>query len=101
MIPSKNQDLFYTTHQSKTIFDTIALNYKNKIPLIFGKWDLLKSQLGEMLYDGFDFLIYKVNRIRTINETVWSGGFKEFYDDLQTSSLKAIRNLCPIYLIWK
>lgn len=94
----KGPRLFYTTINLRQYFDTIALNYKNKIPLIFGKWDLLRSQLGEMLYDSFDFLLYKVNRIRTINETVWSGGFKEYYDDLQTLSLNAIRNLYPIYL---
>lgn len=94
----KGPRLFYTTINLKQYFNTIALNYKNKFPLIFGKWDLLRSQLGEMLYDSFDFLLYKVNRIRTINKTVWSGGFKEYYDDLQTLSLNAIRNLYPIYL---
>ena len=94
----KGPRLFYTTTNLKQYFDIIALNYKNKIPLIFGKWDLLKSQLGEMSYDSFDFLIYKANRIRTINEILWSGGTKEYYDDLQTLSIKAIRNLRPIYI---
>jgi hypothetical protein len=97
----KRPVLFYTSTNLKQYFDSIALNYKNKIPLIFGKWDLLKSQLGTMLYDSFDFLIYKANRSRTINETVWSGGTKEYYEDLQTLSFKAIRNLYPVFLSGK
>ena len=39
--------------------DLIAKNYTEKLRLIFGKWNFLQEQLGFLLYDSFDFLIYK------------------------------------------
>ncbi|HET7148433.1 MAG TPA: hypothetical protein VFI73_08040 [Candidatus Nitrosopolaris sp.] len=40
--------------------DRIAKNYEEKLPLIFGKWNFLKSQLGRiLLFDSFDLLIYE------------------------------------------
>ena len=40
-------------------FDSIIKNYQDKLPLIFGKWDFLKENLGFLLYHNFDFLIDK------------------------------------------
>jgi hypothetical protein len=90
--------LFYNSMDLKQCFDTVAVNYKDKIPLIFGKWDFLRSHLGLMLYDSFDFLVYKDNRSYTFEETIWFSGTKEYYDDLQALTRNAIKLLYPIYI---
>jgi hypothetical protein len=89
--------LFYNRINQTKYYDTIVKNYKYKIPLIFGKWDFLKSVLGTMLYDGFDFLTYKSSRSDTIDCSIWSFGSKEFYDDLRALTRDAIRRLDLIY----
>jgi hypothetical protein len=89
--------LFFDNLNLKQYFDTIALNYRNKLPLIFGKWNLLKSQLGTMLYDSFDFMIYKSNRAHTIDETIWSFGTKEYYDEIQALAYNTIKRLRVIF----
>jgi DNA-binding PadR family transcriptional regulator len=89
--------LFYNKINQTKYYDTIVKNYKFKVPLIFGKWDFLKSALGTMLYDGFDFLIYKSSRSDTIDCSIWSFGSKEFYDDGIALTRDAIRRLDLIY----
>jgi hypothetical protein len=85
--------IFYNKINQTKYYDTIIKNYKYKIPLIFGKWDFLKSVLGTMLYDGFDFLTYKSSRYDTIDCSIWSFGSKEFYDDVRALTRDAIRRL--------
>jgi DNA-binding PadR family transcriptional regulator len=89
--------LFYNDIDQKEYYDTIAKNYKDKIPLIFGKWDFLKSELGAMLYDSFDFLIYKSSRSDNMDKSIWSLGNKEFYDEIQELTYNAIDRLSPIH----
>ncbi len=93
-------NLFYKRIDQKEYCDTIARNYKDKIPLIFGKWNILKSQLGKIiLYDSFDFLIYKnENQSKDIKTSIWLGGYKEFYNDIQTLTYNAITKLSIIYI---
>jgi hypothetical protein len=93
-------NLFYNDIDQKEYCDTITRNYKDKIPLIFEKWDFLKSQLGEMiLYDSFDFLIYKNDRqSKEIETSIWLGGYKEFYNDIQTLTYNAITRLSVVYI---
>jgi hypothetical protein len=62
-----------------------------------GKWNLLKSQLGTMLYDSFDFMIYRANRAHTIDETIWSFGTKEYYDEIQALAYNTIKRLRVIF----
>jgi hypothetical protein len=45
-----NIDLFYNDMKSNDYYDLIAKNYKEKLDLIFGKWNLLQSQLAECLH---------------------------------------------------
>jgi hypothetical protein len=84
-------------------FDKIAYNYKEKIPRLFGKWDLLKSHLGSpLLYDNFDLFIYQEDSPnRNMNTTSWFGGNKEFYDDLLSLTYNARDKLYIIYVIGK
>jgi DNA-binding PadR family transcriptional regulator len=91
--------LFYNDIDQKEYYDTIVQNYKDRIPLIFGKWDFLKSELGGMLYDSFDFLIYKSSRSDNMDKSIWSLGNKEFYDEIQELTYNAIDRLSPIHAI--
>jgi hypothetical protein len=93
-------NLFYKDIGMQDYYDKIAYNYKEKIPLLFGKWDLLKSHLGSrLLYDNFDLFFYKEDRfIRNMNETIWFGGNKEFYDDLRSLTQNARNKLYIIHL---
>ena len=57
------QGLFYE-HNLQQYFDTIAKNYKGKIPLIFGKWSLLKSTIQEISCLNMDVITSKKTRER-------------------------------------
>lgn len=91
--------LFYNDVTLKDYCDKIAKNYKEKLPLIFGKWIFLKIQLGSiLLYDSFDFLIYKKAGSQTTANSVWIGGNKEYYGDIQSLASNARYHLSPIYI---
>ncbi|MGH9979886.1 MAG: hypothetical protein ACRD8Z_29200, partial [Nitrososphaeraceae archaeon] len=100
-ISSRRPKLFYDNANLKLYFDTIANNYRHKIPLIFGKWTMLQSQLGSLLYDSFDFLLYKANRAHTIDQTIWSLGTKEYYDEIKALAFNTIKRLYVIFLSGK
>ena len=91
----KNQ--FRDDNRSNNYCDTLARNYKEKLPLIFGKWNFLQKQLGLYLYDSFDFIIYKKHGTSTIN-SVWIGGNKEFYEDIQALASNIRDHLSPLYI---
>ncbi len=82
--------LFYDNVDLNKYFDTIASNYKENIPLIFGKWNILQKELGSLfLYDNFDFLFYRKAFSVNMGRTVWVGGNKEFFDNLQALAAKS------------
>jgi hypothetical protein len=60
--------------------DIIASKYKNKLPLIFGKWHLLKRTLKDLSGYGFDIILDKESRLKKFSEPVSLGGNKEYYD---------------------
>lgn len=80
-------------------FDIIAKNYKDKLPLIFGKWDILKEYLGSLFYRNFDFLIYK-DGYNTFDSSVWniSHGNKEFLEELDKMGYHFKDSLYQIYI---
>ena len=47
------QGLYYNNISFVDYYDTIASKYRDKLPLIFGKWHLLKDILG--LYSDYNF----------------------------------------------
>jgi hypothetical protein len=94
----KTEQLFYHCIDKKVYYDTIAENYKDKIPFIFGKWNFLETNLGQgMLYGGFDFLIYNNRKSNSFQMSIWSGGNKEFYDDIHTLTYHAAWKLLSVY----
>jgi hypothetical protein len=72
--------MYYTDLTFQKYHDTIASNYKNKLPLIFGKWDLLKKTLKELSGYGFDVVLDKESRLKRFGEPASLGGNKEYYD---------------------
>lgn len=92
--------LYYNKLSLSQYIDRIANNYVKDIPLIFGKWSLLKTCLGEdLLYDSFDFFFYKEERSNYLVNSVWFGGKKEFYDDIQSLADNIRTNLNLIYIL--
>jgi DNA-binding MarR family transcriptional regulator len=82
--------LFYDKVDLHKYFDTIASNYKENLPLIFGKWNILQRELGSLfLYDNFDFLFYHKAFSVNMGRTIWVGGNKEFFDNLQALAAKS------------
>jgi hypothetical protein len=94
-------DLFYKDMRLNEYCDIIARNYKDKLPLIFGKWNILLDQLGSLLYNSFDSLFYKKTGSKSTADSVWIGGNKEFYDDIQALASNARYHLSPLYSICK
>jgi hypothetical protein len=72
--------MYYNNLTFQEYQDTIAAKYKNKLPLIFGKWHLLKKTLKELSGYGFDIVLDKENRLKRFGEPVSLGGNKEYYD---------------------
>jgi hypothetical protein len=52
-----------------------------------------------MLYDSFDFLIFKSSRSDNMDKSIWSLGNKEFYDEIQELTYNAIDRLSHIHAI--
>jgi hypothetical protein len=72
--------MYYTDLTFQEYQDTIASKYKNKLPLIFGKWYLLKKILKELSGYVFDIVLDKESRLKRFGEPVSLGGNKEYYD---------------------
>ena len=96
--PSQKLALFYRNIGQEMYIDTIVRNYSHKVSLIFGKWKLLKSELGRiMLYEIFDFLIFRNDKSNHMRSSILSLGNKEFYDDMMTLSYNALNKLRLVY----
>ncbi|MGH9978094.1 MAG: hypothetical protein ACRD8Z_20005, partial [Nitrososphaeraceae archaeon] len=70
-------------------YDRIASNYQDKLPLIFGKWKILKSIL--QLYSAyiFDIILDKEIRLRDSDKfSVIRGGNKELLDSIREIMLQ-------------
>lgn len=88
--------------QNKPIFsplkyyDKIASDYPEKLPLIFGKWDLLKSDLRfEFFPSIFDYLF--LDKLEILSLSVLLGGNKEIYDNMRAATLTSVSNLSIVY----
>lgn len=62
-------------------YDKIAFNYEDKLPLIFGKWDILKHILRLFSAYNFDIILDKDFRLRDDERiSIIRGGNKELFD---------------------
>ena len=77
-------------------YDTTARNYQEKLPLVFGKWRLLKETLR---FDRFpslpDYLFLDKSEILSLSVSL--GGNKEIYDNIRAAGLRTISKFSMIY----
>jgi hypothetical protein len=76
---------FCHNYQVKDYYENIALGYPEKIPLIFGKWNIIKKSLShnELLTNAFSILVNKNRRMNIMSLPFTMGGFKEHYTSIQ------------------
>lgn len=82
---------------SVSYYSRIALNYREKLPLIFGKWELLKNILNFDAYPStFDYLLSN-HKPEILSLSVSLGGNKEIYDNIRSATLGIINKLFTLY----
>lgn len=88
----REEDNTYFNH-----YDTTARNYQEKLPLVLGKWRLLKETLDFNWYPSlFDYLLgdYKSE---ILSLSVSLGGNKEIYDNIRAAGFRTISKFSMIY----
>jgi DNA-binding PadR family transcriptional regulator len=65
-------------------YDKIIASYKDQklLPLIFGKWDMLKSKLDVSSCYNFDIIVDEEARSTALSLSVLLGGLKEYYESM-------------------
>jgi len=79
-------------------YDTVASNYREKLPLIFGKWRLLEKSLDDRLYKYLDYLF--LDKAEILSLSVSLGGNKEIYDNIKAATMNAINGFSIVYDEW-
>jgi hypothetical protein len=70
-------------------YEKIVANYKDKLPLIFGKWKVLKNILRLYAAYNFDVIIDKEIRLRDYDKfSIIRGGNKELLDGIREIMLQ-------------
>src|SRR5262249_49176456 len=86
--------LFYNDLVFEEYCESVALNYQDKLPLVFGKWNsIAKKSLG--LYtitpEILQRLFYDHTRNAMIETSVTSGGVKEYYEGVDALSFQTLK----------
>ncbi|MGI9010279.1 MAG: hypothetical protein ACR2F1_03710 [Nitrososphaeraceae archaeon] len=74
-------------------FNKIAENYKEKIPLIFGKWNILKETLKSYTIYNFDLIIDANDSFKENQISLSLGGSKELYYGIKEIILQTHQQL--------
>lgn len=86
--------LYYRNISFSNYYDKIASNYQDKLPLIFGKWNLLKDILRLYVAYNFDIILDKEIRLRDSDKlSIIRGGNKELYDGIREIILQSLQQL--------
>jgi hypothetical protein len=89
-----NHSLYYRNISFSNYYDKIASNYQDKLPLIFGKWNLLKNILRLYTAYNFDIILDKEIRLRDSDKlSIIRGGNKELYDGIREIILQTLQQL--------
>jgi hypothetical protein len=76
-------------------YNKIASNYPDKLPLIFGKWNLLKGAVNFDFFPSlFDYLFLDKSEISSLS--VLLGGNKEIYDNIRSDTLGKINKFLQV-----
>jgi hypothetical protein len=75
---------FLNRRGNANYYSMVVLNYKDKLPLIFGKWKLLTDAFfnTDHLMMNFESVFYKEIREQLISLPINTGGVKELYENL-------------------
>jgi hypothetical protein len=74
----------YRKYSFEKYFDMIALNYKKKLPLIFGKWNQLKGILKMSTHYNLDIILDREIRYNTKDSpSVRKGGNKQLIEGIR------------------
>lgn len=95
----KFQDSFlYSRMGLQEYYDKVAANYHDKLPLIFGKWDLLKKKTQGMVVEPyFNVLLFDDIRSDVMSVPILMGGNKEIYENIQALALDTNNKLLEIH----
>jgi hypothetical protein len=81
--------LYYNNISFEEYYEKIISNYKDKLPLIFGKWKVLKEILRLYAAYNFDVIIDKEIRLRDYDKfSIIRGGNKELVDGIREIMLQ-------------
>jgi len=89
-----NHGLYHNNISFGDYYDRIAENYADKLPLIFGKWKLLKDTLR--IYSAYNFDVIVNTEIRkqdSDRDSVIRGGNKELIDSIREIVLQTRKQL--------
>jgi hypothetical protein len=89
--------LYYDDKSFENYFDKIASNYRSKLPLVFGKWDLLKKVLNIISAHNFGIILDRQARSDIMAKSFLEGGNKEFYDSVVAVALHSQKQLSELY----
>jgi len=89
-----NPGLYYRDILFPDYYDKIASNYQDKLPLIFGKWSLLKKILRIFAAYNFDIILDNELHLRDTDKlSIVRGGNKELYDGVREIVLQTRQQL--------
>jgi DNA-binding PadR family transcriptional regulator len=89
--------LYYNNISFENYHDKIASNYQSKLPLVFGKWNLLKRILNIMSAHNFGIILDRHTRSDIMARSSIEGGNKEFYDSVVGVALHSQTQLSELY----
>ena len=86
--------LYYKDILFADYYDKIASNYKDKLPMIFRKWNLLRNILRLFSAYNFDIVLDKEIRLRDSDKlSIIRGGNKELHDGIREIVLQTRQQL--------
>jgi DNA-binding MarR family transcriptional regulator len=92
--------LYYSKTPLQDYFDKVATNYKDKLPLIFGKWNLLKMILKIFSAYNFDIIIDKETRLNSDTApSILGGGSREFLETAKAIALHNHHQLSQVHIV--
>jgi hypothetical protein len=87
------------SHSYVNYYKITASSYHEKLPLIFGKWELLDKILDFSAYPSIlDYLLGDyISKSEILSLSVSLGGNKEIYDNIRSSTLNTMNKYFTIY----
>jgi DNA-binding PadR family transcriptional regulator len=89
---------FDSGNSFENLFTQLAQSYNDKLPLIFGKFSVLATELeGWAIYNFDIILVNEQKRAQIMDGSILSGGNKELLQNMRSLSLLGRSNLAQVY----